>query len=328
MISRKRSTPWIYRSSRWLIGAIALIGAILTAYLTVVKLQNGEVGCLASAADSGSSNCNSVLNSRYGEVFGLPLSLFGFLAYLSMGSFALVPVWLKSGKSKTFQKDLDNWTWLFLLIGACAMSVFSGYLMYILATELQVPCLYCITSALLASSLLVLTIIGRDWDDVGQIWFTGIIVGLITLIGTFIIFSSPSQVAEATDATGRITIPAITSEPQPPEGWEITTTSGSAEIALAEHLTAIGAKFYGAFWCPHCFEQKQLFGKEAMAKINYQECDPRGKNPQPQACQEAQIRSYPSWEINGEIYRGTQTLEDLAQFSDYNGSNDFKYSLR
>ncbi|ELR96294.1 vitamin K epoxide reductase family protein [Gloeocapsa sp. PCC 73106] len=327
MISRKRPIPWIYRQSRWLIGAIALVGAILTAYLTFVKLQNGEVACIAGAAEAG-ANCNSVLNSRYGEIFGLPLSLFGSLAYLSMASFALAPLWLKAQKSKTFQKDLENWTWLFLLIGATAMTVFSAYLIFILVSELKVPCLYCITSAVLAISLLTLTIIGREWDDSGQIWFTGIIVGFITLIATLVIFSNPSQVAETPDATGRIPIPAITTQPVAPQGWEMTTISGPAEIALAEHLTKIGAKMYGAYWCPHCFEQKQLFGQEAVTKINYQECDPRGKNPQVETCQTAKIASYPSWEIKGQIYQGTQTLENLAQFSDYQGSEDFKYTLR
>ncbi|TVQ43081.1 MAG: hypothetical protein EA365_13505 [Gloeocapsa sp. DLM2.Bin57] len=327
MISRKRSTPWIHRWSRWLIGAIAIAGAILTAYLTIVKLQQGDVGCVVGGS-GGSSNCNDVLNSRYGEVFGLPLSLFGFLAYLAMFSFALGPYLLKGETSKTLKREVDNWTWLFLLIGSVAMAVFSTYLMFILFSELKVPCLYCITSAIFAFSLLTLTIVGRDWDDLGQIWFTGIIVSLITLIATLVIFNNSSQIAEQPDPTGRIAIPVITTQPQPPEGWEVTTTSGEAEIALAEHLTAIGAKFYGAFWCPHCHEQKQLFGAAALKKINYLECDPNGVNPQSQACVDAQIQSYPSWEINGEIYRGTQTLENLAQFSGYEGQTDFKYSLR
>jgi uncharacterized membrane protein len=327
MISRRRSTPWIHRWSRWLIAGISVVGAILTAYLTIIKLQHGDVACLAGETGA-SSSCNDVLNSRYGEVFGLPLSLFGFLAYLAMTSFALGPVLIKGEISKTFRKNLDNWTWLFLLMGSTAMAVFSSYLMYILFSELKVPCLYCITSALFSFSLLTLTVIGRDWDDLGQIWFTAIIVGLITIIATLVIFSNGKQIVEQPDASGKIPIPAITATPQPPKGWAITTTSGPAEIALAEHLTAIGAKFYGAFWCPHCYEQKQLFGQEAMSKINYQECDPQGANPQTQACIDAKIASYPTWEIKGEIHQGTQTLDKLAQLSDYNGPENFKYTLR
>ena len=59
-------------------------------------------------------------------------------------------------------------------------------------------------------------------------------------------------------------------------GWEITTTSASAEIALARHLANTGAKEYVAWWCPDCHEQKLLFGKEAYQIISDSikvECD-------------------------------------------------------
>ena len=56
--------------------------------------------------------------------------------------------------------------------------------------------------------------------------------------------------------------------PKPGVGWEITTTSAKAEIALAQHLLNIGAKEYVAWWCPHCHEQKLLFGKSAYQIIN------------------------------------------------------------
>lgn len=39
---------------------------------------------------------------------------------------------------------------------------------------------------------------------------------------------------------------------------EITTPSSPFAISLAKHLNAIGAKMYGAFWCSHCVEQKQV----------------------------------------------------------------------
>ena len=319
---RRRTTPWIYRKSRLIIGAIALVGALLTAYLTVVKLAGGEVACSADAAAAG-AGCNSVLDSEYATVFGLPLSLFGFLAYTSMAGFALGPLAVNRDTNKKLRTQLEDWTWLLLLAGATAMTVFSGYLMYVLAFNLQTLCIYCISSALFALSLLVLTIRGREWDDFGQILFTGLIVTVITLIGTLGVYSlNGSAIARS----GQTPIPEATTAPQPPEGWEITTTSGGAEIALAEHLTAIGAKKYGAFWCPHCYDQKQLFGKEAFSRVNYIECAPEGKNPQPQACDRAGVKSYPTWEINGEIYRGTQSLDKLAEVSGYEGATDFKYT--
>ena len=39
---------------------------------------------------------------------------------------------------------------------------------------------------------------------------------------------------------------------------EITTSSSPYAVALAKHLNSIGAKMYGAFWCSHCLEQKEV----------------------------------------------------------------------
>ncbi|MBE9046286.1 vitamin K epoxide reductase family protein [Pleurocapsales cyanobacterium LEGE 10410] len=330
---RRRSIPWIHRWSRPIIGAIAIAGAVLTAYLTVTKLTGGGPACSADAV--AGAGCGGVLDSAYAEVFGLPLSLFGFLAYISMAAFALVPLAISSDRQKNLKKQLENSTWWLLLAGSIAMAVFSGYLMYVLATELRTVCPYCIGSALFSLSLLVFTIVGRDWEDLGQILFTGVIVGLLTIVVTLGIYSNiNSPVAQANgtaeevvDADGFIAIPEAMGQPTPPKGWNITTASGEAEVGLAEHLTAIGAKKYGAFWCPHCYEQKQLFGKEAFSKIDYIECDPQGKNPQRDACLAAGIQSFPTWEINGEFYPGTKSPAELAELSDYQGNQEFKYKL-
>lgn len=44
----------------------------------------------------------------------------------------------------------------------------------------------------------------------------------------------------------------------PPLEPEVSTSSSPKELSLAKHLRSIGAKMYGAFWCSHCFEQKQV----------------------------------------------------------------------
>lgn len=330
---RRRSLPWIYRWSRPIIGAISIAGAILTAYLTFTKLTGGEPVCNFEA--TAGAGCGGVLNSPYATVFGLPLSLFGCLAYLSMAGFALIPLGISQEQNKNLKKQLENTTWWLLLAGSIAMTVFSAYLMYVLAIEIKTVCPYCIGSALFSLSLLILTITGRDWEDLGQIVFTGFIVGLLTIVVTLGIYSGVnSSIAQANgtteeivDADGLIAIPEPVGDPKPPKGWEINTTSGKAEIDLAKHLTATGAKKYGAFWCPHCYEQKQLFGKEAFAEINYFECDPQGKNPQREACVAAGIQSFPTWEIDGKFYPGTKTAEELAKLSNYQGEQGFKYKL-
>lgn len=79
---------------------------------------------------------------------------------------------------------------------------------------------------------------------------------------------------------------------------------------------------YGAFWCPYCSRQQEDFGP-AFQEITYIECDPRGQNAQPQVCQSAGVSGFPTWEINGQFYPGYQSLEDLANLSNYTGPRQF-----
>lgn len=325
---RRRSTPWIQRWSRILIAAIAACGALTTAYLTFEKLTGGKAACVAQAGVKG---CNDVLSSPWGTVFGQPLALFGFLAYTSMLIFALAPLAIKGVENKDQRQKLENVTWLLLLAGAIAMTVFSSYLMYVLFFQLKAVCLYCIGSALFSLSLLVLTLIGHVWEDLGQIFFTAIIVGMVTLIGTLGVYAgvnSSGAIAEST--SGKPVQISFTPKvaPNPEFGWEITTKSGESELALARHLAKIGAKEYSAYWCPHCHEQKLLFGKEAEQIIDDNvkvECagdSPKGK---PELCKAAKIEGFPTWIINGKSYGGVQNLQELATNSGYTGSVNFKY---
>lgn len=317
-MSRRRSIPWIHKWSRPIIGAIAGLGALTTAYLTVVKLSQNTAAC-------PTKSCDLVLSSPYAEIFGQPLALFGFLAYVSMLIFALAPLGIDAVKNKDLHYKVENATWLLLLAGAIAMTVFSSYLMYLLAFELKAFCIYCLASALFSLSLLVLTIVGRTWEDIGQILFTAIVVGMVTLIGTLGAYAGVNSSATNPGAspTGQQVAVRPVSQPTPGVGWEITTTSGKAEIALARHLTESGAKEYVAWWCPHCHEQKELFGKEAYKEINHVECAEGGTDPRPDLCKTAKIESFPSWEIKGKLYPGVKTLNELADLSGYTGDRNF-----
>lgn len=65
---------------------------------------------------------------------------------------------------------------------------------------------------------------------------------------------------------------------------------------LAQCLTDKGAKFYGASWCQHCQAQKKIFGNSEKL-LPYIECSlPDGKT-QTQACIDAKIQQYPTWEF-------------------------------
>jgi hypothetical protein len=91
----------------------------------------------------------------------------------------------------------------------------------------------------------------------------------------------------------------------------ITTQSTSRAMSIATQLQELDARFYGAYWCSHCFDQKQALGKEAMARIPYIECSKEGRNAQVQLCREMKIPGYPTWEIKGVLYPGEQALDEL-----------------
>jgi hypothetical protein len=54
---------------------------------------------------------------------------------------------------------------------------------------------------------------------------------------------------------------------------EAVSPSTGEHLQLAKELKRVGAIFYGAWWCSHCFHQKNLFGTEAGQQLPYVECD-------------------------------------------------------
>lgn len=299
MIRRDSSAPW----SRPTLTGLALTGAALTGYLTVVKLTGGNAAC-------PTEGCETVLNSSYGEVAGLPLALFGLGAYLLVAVLALLPRLFSDETEQQWQER--TWTALFWL--STAMVVFSGYLMFVLVTDLQVLCIYCIVSAALSLGLWLTTLLGKRWDDWGKLSFDGIIIALVVSFAAVALSGTSGLAANGT------------SNSSPMGGYKgsaIATTATPDNIALAKYLQDSGAKMYGAYWCSHCHDQKSLFGAEALAELPYVECDAKGINAQPDQCKAAKVDGYPTWIINGETLSGTQELANLADASGYTGSRNF-----
>lgn len=79
---------------------------------------------------------------------------------------------------------------------------------------------------------------------------------------------------------------------------------------------------YATYWCPYCQKQQALFG-DAAKQLPIIECDPQGENARPDLCASAKISGYPTWEIQGQLYPGFLSLEELADRSGYQGSRDF-----
>ena len=111
----------------------------------------------------------------------------------------------------------------------------------------------------------------------------------------------------------------------------ISRTSTPQSIALASHLKQISAVMIGAYWCPHCRHQKELFGKEAWSLINYVEASPRGFGYDPKLLDKLHttVDGFPTWIFpsgNGgkleKVLVGEVPLKVLADVSTYVGTFD------
>lgn len=81
---------------------------------------------------------------------------------------------------------------------------------------------------------------------------------------------------------------------------------------FAKCIASSGAKFYGTTWCPHCKEQKELFGS-AKQYLPYVECSGPGGQGQTDECKEKGIKGYPTWIFSdGSELSGSLPLEILS----------------
>jgi hypothetical protein len=84
--------------------------------------------------------------------------------------------------------------------------------------------------------------------------------------------------------------------------------------AFARCIAQRDVKMYGAYWCPHCTEQKEMFDA-AFKYVPYIECGvPGDTSKMQQVCSDAGIKHFPTWQFppTGERIEGAVPLEDLS----------------
>jgi disulfide bond formation protein DsbB len=82
---------------------------------------------------------------------------------------------------------------------------------------------------------------------------------------------------------------------------------------LAQCIDHTSTTFYGAFWCPHCAEQKTKFGTGAQY-LPYIECSLPSGSGQTQVCIDNNVKNYPTWVFpDGSRLVGVQTPSTLSQ---------------
>lgn len=85
-----------------------------------------------------------------------------------------------------------------------------------------------------------------------------------------------------------------------------------AHDAFASCIQESGAKFFGAFWCPHCQTQKAMFGKSAKL-LPYVECSTPNGKAQLEICKDNKVETYPTWHFkDGTVKTGTLSFTELS----------------
>jgi flagellar basal body-associated protein FliL len=97
----------------------------------------------------------------------------------------------------------------------------------------------------------------------------------------------------------------------------IKAVSETPEGLLAKCLTGSGAKVFVASWSPDAQDQLSFFG-EAVAYLSVVECDPESPSADLALCSSVLAKQYPTWptwQINGTLVEGIQSLFALSRES-------------
>ena len=278
--SETPSSPLSSPESSWFHAysrAVAVVLAVAGGVITSY-LTATKIAAQNVAGCGEGAGCGVVLSSRWAMFLGVPTALWGLLAFVGVLVLAALP------DEVPFMK---RWRWPALFSLTTAMLVFEWYMAYLMAFVIKALCVYCATAIAITTVLWLTVVFGHKWVDATKAIVGGLAVAIATLL---------------------ITIGVYAAQPQP---------ASAMATGLATHFRQTDIKMYGASWCPHCQEQKALFGS-AFAKVPYVECSPNGRSaPQAAECAAEGIKTYPTWILDGERYYGIQTLEELAALTGF-----------
>ncbi len=118
---------------------LVLFGFMDSIYLTYQKITNNEVAC-------STSGCNTVINSDYAYLIGVPLAYLGVIYYLTL---VIIMFFVLKNKK-------PYWLKLLTLITISGFFM-SGYFVYLQLFEIGSICIYCMFSALTSTLLFIFT---------------------------------------------------------------------------------------------------------------------------------------------------------------------------
>jgi uncharacterized membrane protein len=129
-----------------LAAALVALGGLADAiYLTIHHYTFVPVPCGAAF------DCNTVLSSQYAEIAGIPLAVLGSVAYFIAFSLAILAA---------FGNRL---MWKLFGIQVILMSLFTMRLIYVQGFLIEAFCQFCLISAAVTFTLLIIALISRFW---------------------------------------------------------------------------------------------------------------------------------------------------------------------
>ena len=217
----------------------------------------GWTGDRAAYCEAG-GGCDIVQSSQWARFLGMPTAFWGLLLYAALAYIA-----------SQVRRPAVQWRRAWVL-GAIGLGV-SVYLTVISVFVIQATCPYCLGSLGIFAAIAGLLVWQRPEGMPRFAWPRW---ALQTAVPAIIVVA-----ALHAQASNRV-----------PTGPEDPYQRG-----LAERLTESGAQFYGASWCPHCQQQKAMFGA-SQDRLPYVECSPGGpRAPSAPSCTRAGIQTYPTW---------------------------------
>ncbi len=130
---------WLYRG----LAALAVLGLLVSIYMTVYKLTANDSMCL------GSGDCSTVNASRYSEVNGIPVAAIGIIGYL-----AILAVLYFENRNSFFKQNGTLMIFGMSLTGF----LFTVWLIYVEVALLKAICPFCVTSQVAMTIIFIIAV--------------------------------------------------------------------------------------------------------------------------------------------------------------------------
>jgi uncharacterized membrane protein len=131
------------RALRAAVALVALAGVAVAGYLTYVHYQPDALICTSGGG------CETVQDSSYAELAGIPVALLGLLGYVAV----LVLVAWDSELARTLSAAI-----------ALVAAGFAVYLIVLQAFVIDAWCIWCLVNDLVIVQLLAVTTVWRAWS--------------------------------------------------------------------------------------------------------------------------------------------------------------------